>query len=50
MSLLHATWLPVVPAGSFAKGKAPTAGLLIWRTPGVWLNPSARKRRPPSTP
>ena len=30
MSLLHATWLPVVPAGSFAKGKAPTAGLLIW--------------------
>ncbi|NBW64132.1 MAG: ATP-dependent helicase, partial [Synechococcaceae bacterium WB4_1_0192] len=30
MSLLHATWLPVVPAGSFAKGKAPSAGLLIW--------------------
>ena len=30
MSLLHATWLPVVPTGSFAKGKAPTAGLLIW--------------------
>ena len=30
MSLLHATWLPVVPQGSFAKGKAPSAGLLIW--------------------
>ena len=30
MSLLHATWLPAVPAGSFAKGKAPSAGLLIW--------------------
>ena len=30
MSLLHATWLPVVPRGSFAKGKAPSAGLFIW--------------------
>ena len=30
MSLLHATWLPVVPQGSFAKGKAPSAGLFIW--------------------
>ena len=30
MSLLHATWLPAIPAGSFAKGKAPSAGLLIW--------------------
>ncbi len=30
MSLLHATWLPAVPAGSFAPGKAPAAGLLIW--------------------
>jgi superfamily II DNA or RNA helicase len=30
MSLLHATWLPVVPTGSFAKGKTPSAGLFIW--------------------
>ncbi len=50
MSLLHATWLPAVPAGSFAPGKAPAAGLLIWADTWRVAEPVAPRGEAPLHP